>query len=78
MAQTSCLFRLRPSELQTADEDSRNINTNPDIVPFSFSNSVVAGPGDMAAMPKIAPDPAALPLGHGQWRAVPHHPRDSD
>ena len=36
--------------LQTADEDSRNINTDPDIIPISFSDSVVAGPGDMAAV----------------------------
>ena len=41
------------AELQTADEDGHNINSNtdPNIIPISFSDSVVAGPGDMAAVP---------------------------
>ena len=57
--------------LQTADEDSRNINTDPDIIPISFSDSVVAGPGDMAAVPQTQRlYPSATDSGE-QYRIIP-------
>ena len=57
--------------LQTADEDSRNINTDPDIIPISFSDSVVAGPGDMAAVRQTQQlYPSATDSGE-QYRIIP-------
>ena len=57
--------------LQTADEDSRNINTDPDIIPISFSDSVVAGPGDMAAVRQTQRlYPSATDSGE-QYRIIP-------
>ena len=36
--------------LQTTNEDNRNINTDPDIIPISFGDNVVIGGGDMSTV----------------------------
>ena len=59
-------------ELRVADEDSynNNRNTDPNIIPISFSN-VVAGPGDMASVPLTQRLYSSATDSGEQYRIIP-------
>ena len=59
-------------ELRVADEDSynNNSNTDPKIIPISFSN-VVAGPGDMASVPLTQRLYSSATDSGEQYRIIP-------
>ena len=59
-------------ELRIADEDSynNNRNTDPNIIPISFSN-VVAGPGDMASVPLTQRLYSSATDSGEQYRIIP-------